>query len=154
MQERTSIEEYVEICSLFYRYCRHFDLNEPERIPELFTVDAQIDYGPEFPPIVGRDTIEERIAVGLRERFTATSHHISNVLVERRDATHAEAVAYLYAWHEYRDGSPDGELWGQYHTRVRRDDGVWLIERMQLRAVGMRNFHRERMHPLGRRPTN
>lgn len=149
-----SAEEYVAICRLFYQYCRHFDRNEPERIPALFTVDAEIDYGPEFPPIAGRALIEESISGGLRTRFAATSHHISNVVVEPEDADHADAVAYVYAWHSYVDGSPDGELWGQYHCSLRRVDGHWLIHRMQLRAAGTRHFHRSRMHPIGRRPSD
>jgi hypothetical protein len=149
--EPISAEEYVSICRLFYQYCRHFDLNEPEGIPPLFTIDAEIDYGPEFPPISGRDSIEASIADGLRHRFTATSHHISNVIVDRVADDRADAVAYVYAWHAYVDGSPDGELWGQYHCALRRSEGQWLIHRMQLRAAGTRDFHRLRMHPIGRR---
>jgi hypothetical protein len=35
--------------------------------------------------------------------------------------------------------------------RFRRDDGRWLIAELVLQAAGTRNFHRARMHPIGRR---
>ena len=68
-----------EIRSLIHRYCFHFDQNEPEAVAALFTEDATIDYGPEHAPIVGRGAIAPTIAVGLSERFAATSHHVSNI---------------------------------------------------------------------------
>jgi len=64
----------------------------------------------------------------------------------------ADMTAYLYAWHRYRHGGPDGYLWGQYECRVRRTADGWRISRMMLRAAEVKNFHRERMHPLERRP--
>ena len=60
-------------------------------------------------------------------------------------------MSYLYAWHRYADGSPDGELWGRYrHTFVRTDAG-WRISELLLEAAGTVDFHRARMHPIGRR---
>ncbi len=138
------------IRSLIHGYCFHFDRNEPDEVAALFTQDATIDYGPEHPPIVGRDAIEPTIAVGLRERFEATSHHVSNIEITFVGEDDARSVSYLYAWHAYVDGSPDGELWGRYVHRFRREDGRWLISELVLQAAGTRNFHRARMHPIGR----
>ena len=56
-----------EIEQLIYAYCRHFDQNEPEAVAALFTDDAVVDYGPEFPNIVGAASIAETIAVGLEQ---------------------------------------------------------------------------------------
>ena len=42
-----------EMAALLHAYAWHFDHNEPEPIAGLFTDDAVIDYGPEFPPIRG-----------------------------------------------------------------------------------------------------
>jgi ketosteroid isomerase-like protein len=138
------------ITSLIHRYCFHFDQNEPEEVAALFTEDATIDYGPEHPPIVGRGAIAPTIAVGLRERFRATSHHVSNIEIAFACEDDARSVSYLYAWHAYVDGS-ESELWGRYVHRFRRDDGPWLIAELVLQAAGTRNFHRARMHPIGRR---
>ncbi len=139
-----------EIRSLIHKYCFHFDRNEPEAVAALFTEDATIDYGPEHAPIVGRDAIAPTIAVGLGERFRATSHHVSNIEITFADEDDARSVSYLYAWHEYVDGS-ESELWGRYLHRFRREDGEWLIAELVLQAAGTRNFHRSRMHPIGRR---
>ena len=140
-----------QITELFYEYASRFDRNEPEAVSELFTSDAVIDYGPELEPIVGRDAIAPRIAVGLAEIFAATSHHVSNMSIEFEDDDTACAIAYVYAWHKYRDGSPDGYLWGQYHNRVRRTAAGWKFTELVLKAPGTKEFHRPTMHPIGRR---
>lgn len=143
---------YLEILQLMARYCYHFDRNEPELVGAVFADEATVDYGPEYPAVSGRENIVASIAVGLRERFLATSHHVSNLLVLNETETDATAVLYVYAWHRYRDGAPDGELWGQYHLQLVRQDGCWRIGRLTLRADATRAFHRSAMHPIGRRP--
>lgn len=145
------LEARNAITELLHAYAWHFDRNEPDMVAALFTDDATVDYGPELPPIVGRDAIAPRIAVGLDEIFAATSHHITNVRITFTDDDHATAVAYVYAWHRYRDGSPDGRLWGQYHNRFHRSDDGWRIAELVLRAAGTDQFHRSTMHPIGRR---
>jgi ketosteroid isomerase-like protein len=139
------------ISDLIHAYCFHFDQNEPEAVAALFTEGARVDYGPEVEPIVGAAQIAPRIAVGLTEIFAATSHHVSNIRIVFDDADRASSVSYLYAWHRYRDGSPDGELWGRYHHRFERTEAGWRIAELVLRAVGTRDFHRARMHPIDRR---
>ena len=139
------------IADLIHAYCLHFDNNEPEAVAALFTADAVVDYGPEATTIVGADAIATTIAVGLEKTFLATSHHVSNIQITFEGAERARSVAYLYAWHRYVDGSPDGELWGRYrHSFVRTDSG-WRISGLLLEAAGTVDFHRTRMHPIGRR---
>jgi hypothetical protein len=140
-----------EMTALLHAYAWHFDHNEPEPIADLFTHDAVIDYGPEFPPIRGRETIVGRIRPGLEGIFAATSHHISNVAISRDAEDEARGTAYVHAWHRYRDGSPDGYLWGYYECRFRRTTAGWRIAEMTLRIAGMADFHRSVMHPIGRR---
>jgi ketosteroid isomerase-like protein len=139
------------IADLIYAYCDHFDRNEPEEVAALFTADATVDYGPEAQTIVGSDAIASTIAVGLEHTFAATSHHVTNIRLTFDTPDDARAVTYLYAWHRYVDGSPDGELWGRYHHRFRRTDAGWRISELVLNAAGMVNFHRATMHPIGRR---
>jgi ketosteroid isomerase-like protein len=139
------------IADLIYAYCEHFDRNDPAAVAALFTADATIDYGPEAETIVGADAIARTIAVGLEHTFAATSHHVSNIRITFDSADQAHAVTYLYAWHRYADGSPDGELWGRYHHRFVRTDDGWRVAELVLTAAGMTNFHRATMHSIGRR---
>jgi ketosteroid isomerase-like protein len=139
------------IADRIYAYCLHFDNNEPEAVAALFTDDAVVDYGPEATTIVGADAIATTIAVGLEQTVLATSHHVSNIQIAFDWADHARSVSYLYAWHRYVDGSPDGELWGRYRHSFVRTGGGWRISELLLEAAGMVDFHRTRMHPIGRR---
>jgi ketosteroid isomerase-like protein len=141
-----------EISQLFNSYAYHFDRNEPEAVAGLFTADALIDYGPEVAPIRGRDAIVSRIAPGLNEIFEASSHHISNTTVTFDGADAATGMAYVYAWVRYRDGSPDGNMWGQYHCLFKRTADGWRIAELVLKVAGVTNFHRSAMHPIGRQP--
>ena len=144
--DRTAIED------LLYAYAWHFDRNEPDELGGLFCDDALIDYGPEFPNVVGRAEIVDAVGRGLEETFTASSHHISNVRVSPDGVGEAAVTAYVYSWTSYRSGAPDGDMWGQYHCRVRRTPEGWRIAEMVLRVAGIKNFHRSSMHPIGRRP--
>jgi ketosteroid isomerase-like protein len=141
-----------QIADLIHAYCTHFDANEPELVAALFTADATIDYGPEAAAIVGAAAIAPTIAIGLANTFAATSHHVSNIRISFAGSDAASSVSYLYAWHRYVDGSPDGELWGRYDHRFRRTEEGWRISELLLRAAGMVDFHRATMHPIGRRP--
>ena len=154
MDLTTAVRELADrqaIADLIHAYCDHFDRNEPEAVAALFTVDATIDYGPEAATIVGRDAIAPTVAGGLEKTFAATSHHVSNIRITFEGPDAARAVTYLYAWHRYVDGSPDGELWGRYRHRFERTGAGWLIAELVLEAAGMVDFHRTAMHPIGRR---
>jgi ketosteroid isomerase-like protein len=139
------------IVDLIHAYCLHFDNNEPEEVAALFAADATVDYGPEVPTIVGSASIASTIAVGLERTFAATSHHVSNVQISFEGPDAARAVTYVYAWHRYVDGSPDGELWGRYLHSFARTESGWRITSLVLQAAGTLDFHRTTMHPIGRR---
>ena len=139
------------ITDLIHGYCFHFDNNEPDAVAALFTEDATVDYGPEAATIVGSTAIATTIALGLRQTFAATSHHVSNIQITFEGPGHARAVTYLYAWHRYVDGSPDGELWGRYRHHLVRTGSGWRFSELLLEAAGTVDFHRATMHPIGRR---
>ncbi|MYI56189.1 MAG: nuclear transport factor 2 family protein [Acidimicrobiia bacterium] len=145
-------DDRAAIADLLYAYAWHLDRNEPEEVGEVFSEDASLDYGPEYPTIVGRREIVEAVARGQREIFSGCSHHISNVRISPAGDEEAAVTSYVYSWTQYRSGAPDGDMWGQYHCRVRRTDEGWRIAEMVLRVAGMKNFHRGSMHPIGRRP--
>ena len=149
--ERDRSDDRFAITELLARYAYYFDRNQPEHVASLFTADTVIDYGPEVPPIHGRAAVTERIAPGLSTVFAATSHHISNVIVDFEGDNDAHVTAYVYAWHRYLDGSPDGHLWGQYHVRARRSSLNWKIAALTLRVVAVEDFHRTNMHFIDRR---
>jgi ketosteroid isomerase-like protein len=156
MDLAADVRELVDrqaIADLVHGYCYHFDNNEPDAVAALFTGDATVDYGPEAPTIVGADAVAQTIAVGLERTFAATSHHVSNIQLVFDGPDRAHGVTYLYAWHRYVDGSPDGELWARYHHRFERTEAGWRIAELVLRAAGTVNFHRAAMHPIGRRNT-
>ena len=92
------------------------------------------------------------MARGQRELFAAISHHISNVRISPDGSDGADVTAYVYAWHRYRSGGPDGYLWGQYDCGMRRTGSGWRIARMVLLAAEVKDFHRKTMHPIARRP--
>lgn len=153
MDHAKSLEELLDkaaIADVIHAYCYHFDRAEADEVLSLFTVDAVVDYGPDVPTMIGREDIGPMIARGLANLFAATSHHISNVTIsfDRPDAAHS--VSYLYAWHRYRDGRPNSELWGQYHHEFRRTSEGWKMSRLVLCAAGSDGFHRDTMHPVDR----
>ncbi len=138
------------IAGLIHAYCYHFDRDEPDAVAALFAPDAIVDYGPETADLIGVPAIRTAVAAGLANTFAATSHHVSNIVIRFDNPDTATSICYLYAWHRYRSGAPDGELWAQYHHAfVRLPDG-WRIVRLVLKVAGTKHFHRATMHPIGR----
>ncbi|WP_298432062.1 nuclear transport factor 2 family protein [uncultured Jannaschia sp.] len=146
---RTLIDK-AAITDVIHAYCYHFDRAEADAVLTLFTGDAVVDYGPDVPTMTGTAEIDAVVRRGLATFFAATSHHVSNIVIDFDGPNAATSVAYLYAWHRYRDMRPNSELWGQYHHEFRRTDAGWKIARLTLRAAGSKDFHRDAMHPIGR----
>jgi hypothetical protein len=144
--DRQAIEELV------HKYCYYFDRNLPEELSKLFTEDAVVDYGPEVANLVGREQILEMVSKGLSETFSATSHHISNMIITFQSVESAKSNSYLYAWHKYHAKEEIGHLWGGYEHEFAKIEGVWLIKSLKLFGVGLQGFHRLNMHSNGRKP--
>jgi ketosteroid isomerase-like protein len=128
--DHVRIADRIEIEALLHRYCRMLDAMELAVVPELFTPDCVVVYGPE-------ERMQSRgsaaLARSLRRlgRFTRTSHHLSNVEIafDADDAAHG--TSYVLAWHQQADGS-SRTLYGQYHDRfVRTAEGWRIAERRQ-----------------------
>lgn len=152
MHPEAAVRELIDrqaITELIYAYCERFDRNDPEGVAELFTADAIIDYNPDTPNITGAE-MAGTIAIGLRDIFAATSHHVSNVMITFESSDTARSLCYVDAWHRYHSGTPDGYLWGRYVNRYRRTGAGWRITSLLLQAAGTIDFHRERMHGIGR----
>lgn len=145
------IDDRLAITELVNAYCERFDRGDAEGVAALFTADATIDYNPDTPTTNGA-SLATSMRVGLETIFAATSHHVSNLSITFEDGNTARSLCYLDAWHRYHDGSPDGFLWGRYRHRFRRTDQGWRITDLVLQAAGTIDFHRARMHGIGRRP--
>ena len=123
-----------EIVDLVHRYSYLVDHKEHAAIPELFTEDCIVDYGPGVaPPVRGRAAL--RAMFGRGAGFVATSHHNANVLVTFEGDDRAVVITSLYAWHLTPQGGTP-RIWGCYHdVAVRTEDG-WRLAERQLRVAG------------------
>lgn len=154
MDQAKCLEELsnkAAIADIVHSYCYHFDRAEPEKVLLLFTDDVVVDYGPDVPTMHGLEELRPMVERGLSSFFAATSHHVSNIMIQFHGPDAASSVSYLYAWHRYCDGRPNSELWGQYHHDFVRTPDGWKITRLYLCAAGAKNFHRDTMHPIGRK---
>jgi uncharacterized protein (TIGR02246 family) len=143
LADRAAIERVI------HTYCECFDRNDPDGVAALFTSDAVIDYNPASSHISGSE-LRDVVAAGLRDTFAATSHHVSNFMIDFDGPDTARSLCYLDAWHRYHDGSPDGYLWGRYRHRLVRTIDGWRITELVLEAAGTIDFHRPTMHGIGR----
>ncbi|MDO9636965.1 MAG: nuclear transport factor 2 family protein [Pseudotabrizicola sp.] len=153
MEHSSTVQQLFDreaIAGVIRAYCYHFDRNEPDDVAALFAPEAVVDYGPEAAVLTGQEEIRKGVATGLKTIFAATSHHVSNIDIRFESAGRASSISYLYAWHRYHSGAPDGELWAQYHHEFARSADGWKITRLVLKAAGTKDFHRATMHPIGR----
>ncbi|WP_427925145.1 nuclear transport factor 2 family protein [Streptomyces sp. cg40] len=146
------VAELVEtgrIHRLLFDYAHHLDMNHPEEIAALFTEDCYVAYGPDF-GAEGRAAYRETLG-GIGSFFAATSHHVSNIVVDfGPDLATARVRSVLYAWHRYVKDRPDGHFFGQYHDELVRTDEGWRFARRELRASGVVDFHVKKQIPIGR----
>jgi len=121
----------LEITRLLYRYCAMLDSMELDLVPELFTPDCSVIYGPdERMQSHGADDL----ASSLRRlgRFARTSHHLSNVEIDFDGSDAARGRSYVIAWHQHPDGRMQ-TLYAEYHDSFVRTAAGWRIaERRQL----------------------
>jgi ketosteroid isomerase-like protein len=137
-----------EIRRVIFEYAFHLDMNHPDELAALFVDDCEVIYGPNF----GAEGIEayKKTLDGIGEFFEATSHHVSNIVVDFVSEDEAQVRSVLYAFHRYTRDRPDGHVWGQYHDVMVRADGQWRFKRRELRAAATKDFHVKQQVPLGR----
>jgi hypothetical protein len=136
------------IRTLIYDYAYHLDMNHPQELADLFVADCEVIYGPNF-GASGKEAYLKTLE-GIGDFFTATSHHVSNTVIEFTGEDEARARSILYAFHRYTKERPDGHVWGQYHDDFVRVDGVWKFKRRELRAAAVKDFHVKSMIDIGR----
>ena len=137
-----------EIRRVIYEYAFHLDMNHPDELASSSSRTARSSTGRTSAPRAStayRGTLE-----GIGEFFEATSHHVSNIVVDfterRRGERRARCCTRGTATAADR---PDSHVWGQYHDVMVRIDGQWRFKRRELRAAGTQGLPRQAADPAG-----
>lgn len=140
--EEKAIERIV------HDYAYFLDMNQPEKMAELFVDECEVSYAPNF----GATGIEayKQTLDGIGTFFTATSHHVSGVIIDWVSDNEANVRAILLAVHRYTKERPDGILYGQYHDVVVKQDGQWKFKTRILKTTMTTDYHVRAFNPVGR----
>jgi len=141
---RTLLDERA-IERLMIRYIDRIDADDPAGAAACFAEDGVGVYWGEFR---GRAAIAERLD-GILARFTATSHHLTNV-APVIDGNRASAQSYVYAFHRLAESGDFLHYWGRWVDELAKIDGEWLFTRREVVGVGSMaegDGDRERLHP-------
>lgn len=133
---------------IIHDYAYFLDMNQPEKMAELFVDDCEVSYAPNF----GASGIEayKKTLDGIGTFFTATSHHVSGVVIDWISDNEAHVRAILLAIHRYTRERPDGVLYGQYHDVVVKQDGKWKFKTRILKTTMTTDYHVKTSNPIGR----
>lgn len=137
-----------EIKRLISDYAYHLDMNHPAQLVDLFVDDCVVVYGPTF-GAEGREAYAKTLQ-GIGTFFVATSHHVSNIVIDFVNENEANVRTVVYAWHRYTRERPDSHVWGQYHDVIVRQGDKWKFKRRELRTTGAKDFHVKDGVPIGR----
>jgi SnoaL-like domain len=133
---------------IIHDYAYFLDMNQPEKMVELFVDDCEVSYAPNF----GASGIEayKLTLDGIGTFFKGTSHHVSGVVIDWVSDTEANVRAILLAIHRYTREKPDGVLYGQYHDVVVKQDGKWKFKTRILKTTMTTDYHVKASNPIGR----
>ena len=129
-------DAHAAITDTILNYAEYVDACETEKWAALFCNDATFDEGRE---VQGRAQIEVLLPKLLR-LFSATSHHISNIRINRTANDRASATSYVYAWHRKHDGT-DFEFWGRYVDHLAFEEGAWRFSSRKVQQFGARGLN-------------
>ena len=121
------------ITAVMHEYCRRADQNHNVEQAALFAPNGVANWGV---PLQGRAAIAAFLSEAL-SKYSATSHHVSNIEIDFVDDTHATATSYVMAWHRHHDPDLDDvTLFGRYDDDwVLLDEG-WRFASRSLRFAG------------------
>jgi ketosteroid isomerase-like protein len=134
----TRLADEAAITRVLYDYCDHVDANRTDAIVALFSDDGVFDFG--YGRIFSGAAELSRLFRGLAS-YEATSHHLSNVVIDFEGPDLAHCRSHVYAFHRRADRGSPMHLWGRYADIVvrRRDDDpaspAWVIRQRRLRAA-------------------
>ena len=130
-QALQEILDHHAITKLMNRYIDRIDANDPQGAAACFAEDGVGVYWGDYQ---GREAIAERLT-GILAAFDATSHHLSNVLLDI-DGDRATGLAYVYAFPRYAENFEPMHYWGRWVDELQRVDGQWLFMRREVVGVG------------------
>lgn len=133
---------------IIHDYAYFLDMNQPDKMAELFIDDCEVSYAPNF----GATGIEayKQTLDGIGTFFTATSHHVSGVTFDWVNDAEVQVRAIVLAIHRYTKERPDGILYGQYHDVVVKQDGAWKFKTRILKTTMTTDYHVRASNPVGR----
>lgn len=133
---------------IIFDYAYYLDMNMPEKMAELFVDDCVVSYAPNF----GAEGIDgyKKTLDGIGTFFRATSHHVSNIVIDFASDSEAVVRAAVLAVHRYTKERPDGILYGQYHDVVVKRDGQWKFKTRILKTTMTTDYHVRASNPIGR----
>lgn len=148
MDEMTKFIEERAIKRIIFDYAYYLDMNMPEKMIELFVDDCEVSYAPNF----GATGIENyaKTLDGIGTFFRATSHHVSNIVIDWVNESEVTLRAAVLAIHRYTKERPDGVLYGQYHDVIVKRDGQWKFKQRILKTVMTTDYHVKASNPIGR----
>ena len=151
MDRANALDRIVEeraIERIVFDYAYYLDMNMPEKMIELFVDDCEVSYAPNF----GATGIVDyaKTLDGIGTFFRATSHHVSNIVIDWVSDSEATLRAAVLAIHRYTKERPDGILYGQYHDVVVKQDGQWKFKKRILKTVMATDYHVRASNPIGR----
>ncbi len=134
---RTTPTEQVRlgVTDTLLDYCQFVDEKRLDEFASLFTLDCHFDEGAVYE---GRPAVR-RVVGKLVAGFSRMSHHLSNIRVWSTAPGEAEALSYIYAWHERTDGT-QFEIWGRYADVLVDDGDRWRFRRRVVMAQGSKGI--------------
>src|SRR5690348_2127674 len=127
------LRDRAAIADVLTAFCERVDEYDIPGLAEVFAEDCFTDYGPgRGGPVRGLAAVLDRIGRGQAE-FSRTHHQLgqSRVALHGNDA---EAVTYVTATHEHRDGARS-RVHLRYLDRLRRTGSGWRIAERRVQAA-------------------
>ena len=151
MTEQKALQRLVDeraIERILFDYAYYLDMNMPDEMADLFVDNCVVSYAPNF----GAEGIEayKKTLDGIGTFFTATTHHVSNIVIDFTNDSEAAVRAVVMAIHRYTKERPDGLLYGQYHDVVVKRDGQWKFKTRVLKTTIATDYHVRANNPIGR----
>src|SRR5690606_22484164 len=116
MTQQNELQKIIDtqaIERLLFTYAFHLDMNQTSELAALFTEDCEVIYGPGGFGAQGRAAYAKTLE-GVGSFFKATSHHVSNIVVDFAGPDEAAVRAVLSACHRHNRDMPDRHERGQY----------------------------------------
>ncbi len=135
MRTRPTAEVRDGVTETLLEYCQFVDEKRIDDFAELFAQDCYFDEGGVYESRAAVRKVVSKLVAG----FAHMSHHLSNIRVWSTGPGEAEALSYIYAWHERKDGT-QFEIWGRYVDVLHDDGDRWRFRRRIVQMQGAKGI--------------